>query len=103
MNIKKGDIVQIISGKDKGKSSKVLKVDISGSAILLEGLNLFKKHVRPKRQGEKGQTIALPRPLNISKVMLLCPNCKKTARIGYRFEKEGGIKTRYCKKCQSAI
>lgn len=103
MNIKKGDTVQIISGKDRGKSGKVMRVEVSRSAVLLEGLNLFKKHVRPKRQGEKGQTLSLPKPLNISKVMLLCPNCGKAARVGYRFEKEGGLKIRYCKKCQSAI
>lgn len=103
MNIKKGDTVQILSGKDKGKSGKVMKVDPAKPAVLLEGLNLFKKHIRPKKQGEKGQILSLPKPLNISKVMLLCPNCKKAARIGSRFEKDGELKVRYCKKCKGTI
>ncbi len=127
MKIRKGDIVQIISGKDKGKSGKVMKVDVSNSAVLLEGLNMFKKHIRPKRQGAKGQTLSLPRPLNISKIMLFCPNCKKAVRTGYRFSagdgslptgqaglptgqanasgggNNSGLKVRYCKKCKGVL
>ena len=101
MKIKKGDTVQIISGRDRGKSGKVMKVDAANSSILLEGLNLVKKHLRPKRQGEKGRVLSLPRPLNISKIMLLCPNCKKAVRVGYRMEGEN--KVRYCRKCKGVI
>lgn len=103
MNIKKGDSVKIMTGKDSGKTGKVMKVDSKNLTVLIEGLNMFKKHVRPKKQGEKGQTVSLPRPLTISKIMLICPNCKKAVRVGYRFEKEGAVKTRYCRKCQGVI
>lgn len=101
MKIHKGDTVQIISGKDKGKSGKVMKVDVEGMAVFLEGLNLFKKHVRPKKQGEKGQVVSLPRPLNISKIMLVCPSCKKAVRVGVKLE--GEKKNRYCRKCKNII
>lgn len=101
MKIHKGDIVQIISGKDKGKSGKVMKVDAGALTVLLEGLNLFKKHVRPRKQGEKGQVVSMPRPLNISKIMLICPSCKKMARTGVKFQ--GEKKSRYCLKCKNII
>jgi large subunit ribosomal protein L24 len=101
MNIKKGDNVKIISGKDRGKTGKVIRVDINNGKLSVEGLNLFKKHVRPKRQGEKGETVQLPRPMNVSNVMLLCSSCHKATRVGFRMN--GEKKTRYCKKCQAAI
>jgi large subunit ribosomal protein L24 len=94
MKIHKGDTVKIISGKDKGKSGKVMNVNVKDAALSIEGLNLFKKHVRPRKQGEKGQIVTLPRPLKISKVMLICPNCKKAVRV---------TKTRHCVKCKSQI
>ncbi len=103
MKIKKGDTVKIMIGKDSGKAGKIMKVDASNLTIVVEGLNLFKKHMRPRKQGEKGQIVNLPRPLYISKVMLICPSCKKAARVGFRLEKDGEIKVRYCKKCQSSI
>lgn len=101
MKIKKNDTIKIITGKDKGKSGKILKVFPSKNKILIEGLNLFKKHVRPKKQGEKGQTVLVPRPIDISNAMLICSGCNKTARIGCRFD--GGKKIRICKKCKTAI
>lgn len=101
MKIKKGDTVKIISGKDRGKSGKVLKIFSKSGKLTVDGINLYKKHVRPKRQGEKGEIVTLVRPLNASNAMLLCPQCKKTTRIGCRFEANN--KVRYCKKCQSTI
>jgi len=101
MNIKKNDTVKIISGKDKGKTGKVLTVFPSKNKVLLEGLNLFKKHIRPKREGEKGQTIDIPRPLNVSNVMLVCSNCGKTTRAGFAMEDKN--KFRICRKCNSRI
>lgn len=103
MRIHKGDTVKIMVGKDNGKTGKVMKVDPGNSAIIVEGLNLFKKHMRPRKQGEKGQVVSLPRPLYISKVMLICPSCKKAVRVGFRFEKDGKIKIRHCRKCQNTI
>ncbi len=103
MKIHKGDTVQIISGKDSGKTGKILSVDPRGNLVLIEGLNLFKKHSRPKKQGEKGQVITLPRPLNISKVMLFCPSCKKATRVGSKINEETKTKSRQCKNCKTEI
>ncbi|KKR02915.1 MAG: 50S ribosomal protein L24 [Parcubacteria group bacterium GW2011_GWF2_39_13b] len=101
MKIKKNDTILIISGKDKGKKGKVLKVMPKESKIVVEGLNLIKKHQRPRKQGEKGQVIEIARPFNISNVKLVCPKCGQGTRVGYKIaEKE---KFRMCKKCDSEI
>lgn len=99
MKIHKGDTVKIISGKDGGKTGKVMKVYPQANAVLLEGLNLFKKHRKPKREGEKGEMVSVPRPLSASKVMLVCSSCGKAARVGHRSESDSPTKVRYCKKC----
>lgn len=101
MNIKKGDTVKILKGKDNGKSGKVIKVFPETNKIMVEGINLFKKHIRPKRQGEKGDVIQVARPLNASNAAVLCSACSKATRIGYI--KEGEKKVRVCKKCKTAI
>lgn len=101
MKIHKGDNVQIMSGKDKGKQGKVLNVDEKQGRILVEDINLFKKHQRPKKQGEKGEVISISRPLNVSNAMLVCIACNKPVRVGYKKEEE--VKTRYCKRCQATI
>ena len=101
MNIHKGDNVQIMAGKDRGKRGKISAIDMKKSKILIQGLNLFKKHQKPKKQGEKGETVSVPRYLNVSNAMLVCSSCDKPARIGYK--DEGGKKVRYCKKCQAVI
>jgi len=101
MKIKKGDTVKIIVGKDKGKSGKVTKVIPQDNKVLIDGLNLFKKSVKPKKQGEKGQIVSMPRAINSSNVMMVCPNCKNAVRVGYIID--GDDKKRICKKCQSRI
>lgn len=101
MHIKKGETIKILSGKDRGKTGKIINVDQKAGKISVEGLNLFKKHVRPKRQGEKGETVQLSRPMNISNVMLICPSCHKATRVGFRINDK--VKNRYCKKCQANI
>lgn len=101
MKIKKNDTIKILVGKDKGKTGKILKVFPKESKVLVEGLNLYKKHVRPKKQGEKGQIILLPRQINASNVAIVCSSCGRTTRIGYKIE--GKNKTRICKKCEAAI
>ncbi|MGC9610992.1 MAG: 50S ribosomal protein L24 [Minisyncoccia bacterium] len=101
MKIRKGDNVKVTSGKDRGKSGKVININMKTGRLSVEGLNLFKKHVRPKRQGEKGEVVQMPRSMSISNVMLVCPSCHKATRSGSRIN--GDKKTRYCKKCQAAI
>jgi len=99
MNIKKGDKVLILKGRDKGKSGKVLKVSTIQGKIIVEGLNLVKKNVKARKQGEKGQTISTSAPLSVSKVMLICSACGKPSRAGYRIA--GDKKERICKKCKA--
>ena len=106
MNIKKGDKVQIIAGKDNGKTGKVLQVFPSRGRVSVEGLNLSIKHMRPRRQGEKGQRIEFPAPLNASNLMVVCPKCGKPARIGKKITESADKKMkkyRECKKCKQVI
>lgn len=97
MKIKKGDTVLIISGKDRGKTGKVLNVLPKKNKVVVEGVNLRKKNVRPKRSGEKGQIIQMTAPLNDSNVMVICGKCGKASRMGYKIN--GDKKYRICKKC----
>lgn len=99
MNVKKGDQVKILSGKDRGKTGSILKVHLEDVSVTVDGLNLYKKRVRPKRQGQKGETVLVPRPLPASRVMLVCSSCKKPTRVGHRIELNR--KVRYCKKCKA--
>jgi large subunit ribosomal protein L24 len=101
IKIKKGDKVVILKGKDKGKFGKVLWVMPSKSRLIVDGLNLLKKTIRAKRQGERGQVVDKPSPLRIENVQLVCPSCNKAARIGSRIVKD--VKERYCKKCEIKI
>lgn len=106
MNIKKNDKVKILTGKDKGKSAKVLQVSRKDGRVSVEGLNLLIKHLRPNRDGEKGQRIEFPAFINVSNVALVCPKCGKTTRIAHKITKtENGKskKIRICKKCSEAI
>jgi len=102
VKIKKGDTVSIISGKDKNKKGKVLDVLSGERKILVENVNLVKKHQKPKKSGEKGQIIQLPKPIDVSNAKLICSRCGKPARIGYKIIadiKNKKTKTRICKKC----
>jgi large subunit ribosomal protein L24 len=101
MKILKGDTVKIISGKDRGKTGKVLHALPSTNRIVIDGLNLIKKTSRPKQQGEKGQTVMVPRPLAAAKTMVVCSSCKEPTRVGYR--RDGSGKIRYCKKCKAKL
>ncbi len=101
MKIKKGDKVKIISGKDSGKEGKVLRVLRDVNKVVVDGLNIVKKHIRPRKDGEKGERVEVPAPLDVSNVMLVCPHCSKTTRVGYIIK--DGVKSRACKKCGKEI
>ena len=101
MKIRKGDTVLIISGKDKARKGKILEVLPKEGKVVVEGINIIKKHVRPKRVGEKGQIIQKPAPMDISNVKLICPKCGKATRVGYKIVKNK--KYRVCKKCGAEI
>ncbi len=102
MKIKSGDKIKIIAGKDRGKTGKVLQVFPSRNLVSVEGRNLLIKHLRPRKQGEKGQKIEFPAPFNLSNVMLVCPKCGKAARAGYK-KLENKKKVRLCRKCKQVI
>lgn len=101
MKIKKNDTVLIISGKDRGKKGKVLKSFPKLGRVLVEGINLHKKHQKPRKSGEKGQIVELPKSISVSASQLLCSKCGKAARVSYKIE--GNKKYRICKKCQQEI
>ena len=109
MKIKKGDKIKILAGKDKGKIGKVLQVFQSANRASIEGLNLLVKHMRPRKQGEKGQRIEFPAPINLSNVILVCLKCDKPTRIAYKYlevtknDIKQKKKIRICKKCKQAI
>jgi len=101
MKIKKGDTVLIISGKDRGRKGKVIEALPKENKLFVEGINLRKKHMKPKKSGEKGQIVETPAPLNSSDVKLICSKCGKAARTGYKLE--GKKKYRICKKCGQEV
>ena len=102
MLIKKGDNVMVISGKDRGKSGKVINVFPKRNKIIVENVNLKKKHIRPRKQGEKGQVINVASPLDASNAMLICKNCGKKTRIGKKILGDKS-KVKVCKKCQGEL
>ncbi|MDO8669142.1 MAG: 50S ribosomal protein L24 [Candidatus Buchananbacteria bacterium] len=107
MKIKTGDKVKMLSGRDKGKTGKVLQVFVKEKRIVVEGLNLMIKHQRPKKQGEKGQRIQFPSPVNISNIALVCPKCGQAVRVGSKKtvseDKTKTSNNRVCKKCKEVI
>ncbi len=101
MSVKKNDNVIVITGKDKGKKGKVLKVFPGDQKILVEGINMSKRRQRPKKSGQKGQIIEKATPLHLSNVKVVCPQCKLGVRTGSKVV--GDKKFRICKKCQSEM
>ncbi len=95
--IKKGDKVKVLTGKDRGKTGSIKMVLTKEQKVKIEGINVVKKHLKPKRKGEKGELTSISAPLNISKVQLICPGCNKPARVGLIMD--GDKKFRVCKKC----
>ena len=97
MKIKTGDNVIVLSGKDKGKTGKVLRADPKGQKVIVEGVNVATKHQRPRKQGEEGGIIKIETPIYASKLQVVCPKCGKATRVGHTIE--NGTKSRVCKKC----
>lgn len=101
MKIKKNDQVLIITGKDRGKKGKVLKCLPKSGRVVIENINFKKKHIKPRKQGEKGRIIEIAMPVDVSNVKLICSKCGKTTRIGYKISDKN--KLRICKKCGEGI
>lgn len=98
MNIKSGDEVVVISGKDKGKKGKIIEVLPKTGKAIVEGVAVATKHVKPKAQGQQGGIIKQELPIDASNVMVVCAKCKKATRAGRKVLEDGSI-VRYCKKC----
>ncbi|KKQ23624.1 MAG: 50S ribosomal protein L24 [Candidatus Roizmanbacteria bacterium GW2011_GWC2_37_13] len=101
MKIKKGDKIRVMAGKDKGREGKVEKVYKKSNKILISNINVYKRHVKKNEKMPQGGIVDVPRPLDASKVMLICPKCGKATRVGFKIEKNK--KLRVCKKCDSKI
>ena len=97
MKLKKGDPVVVISGKDRAKQAKILRVMPSSGKIIVEGVNLAKVRERPRRAGQKGQTVQRTMPLDASNVMYHCSVCKRGVRLGFKLVGEN--KVRFCRRC----
>jgi large subunit ribosomal protein L24 len=100
--VRKGDMVMITAGKDKGKTGKVLEVDRSKRRVFVEKLNIIKRHMKPSQQHRQGGIIEKEASLHLSNVRVVCKSCGKSSRVGIR-RMEDGEKLRYCKKCGEII
>jgi len=101
MNVKKGDTVVVLSGKDKGKQGTVLGTVPSEDKVVVEGVNMVTCHVKPRRQGETGGIVKREAALYASKVQVVCPKCKKGTRVAHKID--GDKKIRVCKHCGAAL
>lgn len=100
--IKKGDTVVVIAGKDNGKKGEVSKVLPKKERVLIDGLNVVKKHKKSQGENKKPNIVEEATPIHISNVMYYCPKCDQGVRLGIKTDKEGK-KQRYCRKCGTII
>ena len=98
MNVKKGDKVQVLSGKDKGAQGEVLKAFPAEGKVIVEGVAMVKKHQKPNAANQQGGIIEQEAAIDVSNVMLVCPTCGKATRVGHATDADGK-KVRVCKKC----
>lgn len=101
MKLKRDDDVIIVKGKDKGKRGKIEKVFSKDNMVLVPGVNLYKRHYKSKVQNKPSEIIQITKPFAVGNVALVCPNCHKITRIGYKMENKE--KVRICKKCKKKI
>lgn len=105
MKLKVGDKVKVMSGKDRGRESEIEKVFLRQGQVLLAGINLYKKHVKPRPGGgrlKQGGIIDVAKPLPASAVALICPKCGQPTRVGYQVSQKGES-LRICRKCSQVI
>ena len=98
LHVKKGDTVVVLSGKQKGKSGKIISVNPKKGQVVIEGVNMLTTHVKPRRQGETGGIVKAEGAMYASKVMVVCPSCGKPTRLAHKVLADG-TKMRACKKC----
>lgn len=100
--IKKGDLVEVIAGKDKGRRGKVLKIYSKGNKVLVQGINIVKKHMKQRRQDTPGGIIEMEAALNYSNILLVCNRCGRGVKTGYKILADG-TKVRICKSCGETV
>ncbi len=100
--LKKNDKVVVLAGKDKGRQAKLLAVYPQKAKVLVESVNVVKRHHKSRGQNDPSRIIEVAKPLAWSKVQLVCPHCHKPTRVGIRIDKTG-LKGRFCKRCQQLI
>lgn len=101
MKLKKNDEVMVVKGKDKGKKGKIEKVLTAEDMVLVPGVNLYKRHYKSRLQNRPSEIMEITKPLHVGNVALICPNCHKQTRIGYKIDNKEKI--RVCKKCNKKI
>lgn len=101
MKLKKTDKVMVMAGRDKGKTGEITRIIPTDGQVVVEGVNVIKKHQKPTQKQPRGGIIEITKPVPAGKVALVCPNCKKPTRVGY--EVKGEHKERICRKCKGVI
>ena len=102
VKLKKGDRVRVLSGKDKGKEGTIQRVLPEKGKVIVEGVNILKRHRKPRQAGQKGEIVEVASPLDISNVMIVCSKCSKPVRIAV-IEGKDGKRQRACKKCKAIL
>lgn len=102
VHVKTGDLVYVLTGKDKGKRGKVIKVFPDKGRVTVENVNIVKRHTKPRKADQQGGIIEKEAPIHSSNVMLVCPRCDKPTKVGKQIL-ENGQKVRVCKKCKEVI
>ncbi len=100
--LKKNDQVEVIAGKDKGRVGKVLKVLPAKNQAVVEKINMIKRHTKPTEMNQQGQIVEKEAPIHVSNLLLICPECTKTGKVGKKVL-EDGTKIRFCKNCGEGI
>lgn len=101
MKIKKGDTVKVLVGKDAGRTAKVIKVVTDGSRVVVDGLNLFKKHLKGDKKDKKAAIVDISKPIHVSNVILVCPSCSKPTRVVSKKVGENYVRT--CRRCGKSV
>lgn len=101
MKIKKGDEVKVVRGKDAGKTGKVERAFPDKQTVVVAGVNLVKKHRKSRTPRQRSEIMTITKPLSIASVILVCPKCKLTTRVGFSFDQDK--KTRICKRCKQIL
>ena len=102
LHVKKGDTVQVIAGKEKGKQGKILKAFPEKARVIVEHLHMIKRHTKRRSQGQGGGILEREGTVHVSNVMLVCPSCKQATRLGKKMLQDGS-KARVCKKCGEVV